>query len=534
MADILNAAERAAETAAETAEAIDKTASAAADAAAAAQTAQAALAEAGNLPLDGTHTSPSIIDVMLDYLTFENIAMQVAVVAVALLLGWFLARRLHAYVVKRFYADVPVPETPSAPQAEESILEAQMKHFRRFLVSIVRNVAFSAISWGFVLLGAYSLVEVFGYDPNSLVLCRIFMHVLFAFAVLSFFTAFFDEFVTKKRLSKHFRKGVAIVFWVLVALHFFGILDVIVATLETTKLPIGSGNVTLWACLIAVINVLITLAVAEWLASITDALVRRTQISSNLKIVLARVIRIALFVVAVIIALSSVGIDLTVLSVFSGALGVGLGFGLQKIASNYISGFIILLDRSLKIDDMVEVAGFKGRITQINTRYTVVRSSDGIECIVPNENFVTSTVKNYSYTDEASTVYVAISVAYDADVKRALEIMLEEGSRERPRIAKGRKPWAYVEGFGASGIDLKLAFWCTDPKNGTAGLRTEVALAIFDRFVEEKIEVPYNRLELDLRYAETPLRVMRVDAPSDQAKPVPADAPAAEGVIHTP
>lgn len=162
-----------------------------------------------------------------------------------------------------------------------------------------------------------------------------------------------------------------------------------------------------------------------------------------------------------------------------------------------------------------------------------MRSSDGIECIVPNENFVTSTVKNYSYTDEASTVYVAISVAYDADVKRALEIMLEEGMRERPRIAMDRKPWAYVEGFGASGIDLKLAFWCTDPKNGTAGLRTTIALAIYDRFVAEGIEVPYNRLELDLRYAETPLRVMQVKPEEAKAESAPSAPAQAEGVIRS-
>ena len=511
----------------------DITNAAAAGAAQAAETAENALAEAGSLPLDGTHASQSIIDVMFDYLSLENIAMQAAVVAVALFCGWLIARRLYAYVVARFYSNGADADIEAAASGDHPILEVQLLHLRRFLVSVMKNVAFSAVGWIFVAVGAYTLVAGFGYERNSLILCRIFMHVLFAFAVLSFFTAFFDEFVTKKRLSRHFRQGVATCFWILVVLHFFGILDAVVAFLETTKLPIGSGNVTLWACLIAVINVLVTLAVAEWLSGIADTLLKQTQLSTNLKIVLGRIIRIALFVIAVIIALSSVGIDLTVLSVFSGALGVGLGFGLQKIASNYISGFIILLDRSLKIDDMVEVAGFKGRITQINTRFTVVRSSDGIECIVPNENFVTSTVKNYSYTDEASTVYVAISVAYDADVKRALEIMLEEGMRERPRIAMDRKPWAYVEGFGASGIDLKLAFWCTDPKNGTASLRTTIALAIYDRFVAEGIEVPYNRLELDLRYAETPLRVMQVKPEEAKAESAPSAPAQAEGVIRS-
>ena len=197
---------------------------------------------------------------------------------------------------------------------------------------------------------------------------------------------------------------------------------------------------------------------------------------------------------------------------FGGALGVGLGFGLQKIASNYISGFIILIDRSIKIGDLVEAAGFRGRVTQINTRYTVVRNNDGIECIVPNENFVTSPVVNHSYTEEAAVQYISISIAYDADIDRALAIMLEEGMRERPRIVPGRKGWSYLESFGDSGINLKLGFWVKDPVNGTAGLRTAISKAIYQRFVEEGIEVPYNRLEINLRDAQAPAVHVKVEA----------------------
>ncbi|HCG93195.1 MAG TPA: transporter, partial [Sutterella wadsworthensis] len=193
-----------------------------------------------------------------------------------------------------------------------------------------------------------------------------------------------------------------------------------------------------------------------------------------------------------------VGIDLTILSVFGGALGVGLGFGLQKIASNYVSGFIILLDKSVKIGDLVTVGGFTGKVTEINTRFTVVRSAGGVESIVPNESFVTSQVQNLSYSDSPTLQTVEISVAYNADVKKALELMLDEVGRDRPRIPKDRKPWASVSRFASSGIDLNVNFWVEDPVNGTAGIKTDIMMNLLRRFAEAGIEIPYNRLEIDI------------------------------------
>lgn len=218
-------------------------------------------------------------------------------------------------------------------------------------------------------------------------------------------------------------------------LQFFGILTDIIQYLDTTVIPIGGGSMTVWKLLVAIVSVLLTLGVANWLASLVNQMVEGLEnMSENIKVVLKRVVTVIFMVLAVIIALGTVGIDLTILSVFGGAVGVGLGFGLQKIASNYISGFIILLDKSIKIGDLVTVGGFKGRVTEINTRFTVVRNNDGVENIVPNESFVTSAVLNHSYTESTSVQYIDISVAYDADVERALAIMLEEGMRARPRI----------------------------------------------------------------------------------------------------
>ena len=209
---------------------------------------------------------------------------------------------------------------------------------------------------------------------------------------------------------------------------------------------------------------------------------------------------LALLVLALLVSLSSVGIDLTVLSVFGGALGVGIGFGMQKIASNYISGFIILFDRSVKLGDYVQVANFAGVITQINTRYSVISNISGQELIVPNENFVTGTVMNYSRTERESATTLEISCAYESDVDRALAIF-SECIKAQPRVLKTREPWVVVSELAASGITLKSGFWVTNPENGTAVLKSNILREVLRRFAEEKIEIPYNKLDLTVKNA---------------------------------
>ena len=185
------------------------------------------------------------------------------------------------------------------------------------------------------------------------------------------------------------------------------------------------------------------------------------------------------------------GLNLTVLSVFGGAVGVGLGFGLQKIASNYISGFIILFDHSIKLGDLVETAGFSGQITQINTRYSVIRNFNGEEMIIPNENFVTGSFKNLSHTERSLVGSVQISIGYECDVDKAQAILVDI-VKTQPRILPSPAPWAVVTDFGADGIDLKVSFWIRDPENGTSVLRSNIMKAALARFTEAGISIPYS------------------------------------------
>ncbi|MGN1149618.1 MAG: mechanosensitive ion channel family protein [Sutterella sp.] len=426
-----------------------------------------------------------VIDQLVANLSWENVLLQLAAVLLSAACGYWLSHILDA-AVARF-----------KPEEGEKGISA---YFRRFAIGFLHNVSFSFLSGSVLALAVYIIVHGFGFPERSMVIARVAYSIFYAYALLSLVLAFLQGVIGWRVITPSLRRFVSITFWVLAVLQFFGILSDVVAYLDSTVIPIGGGRMTVWMLFVAVVSVLLTLGVANWLAAIVHQFVEGLEnLSANIKVVLNRVVTVVFMILAVIIALGTVGIDLTILSVFGGALGVGLGFGLQKIASNYISGFIILLDKAVKIGDLVTVGGFRGRVTEINTRFTVVRSNDGIENIVPNESFVTSAVLNHSYTEEAAVQYVDISVAYDADVERALAIMLEEGMRERPRIDTSRRGWAYLDKFGDSGIDLRLGFWIKDPANGTAGLKTQIALAILRRFNEEKIEVPYNRLEINLR-----------------------------------
>lgn len=441
----------------------------------------------------------------MHHVSVENLLLQIAIVLVSILIGYVISRQLNGLVIRW----IPNPE-------EKGI----GVYLRRLFVKFVKNISFSVVSGCVLALGAYILIAGLNYHPASLFVCRVAYNLFFSFALLSLLMECLQGMLGQHWITPRIRRFVTTAFWALAVLQFFGILTDLVDKLNSVSIPLGSGSMTVWTLFMAIFSILLTLAIANWLANLVHQFIEGLDnISRNIKVVLSRIVTVLFMILAVVTALGSVGIDLTVLSVFGGALGVGLGFGLQKIASNYISGFIILLDKSIKIGDLVTVSGFRGEVTEINTRYTVVRNADGVENIVPNESFVTSPVMNYSYGSESCVYYINVSVAYDADVERAMAIMLEEGMRERPRIDTTRRGWAYIDSFGASGINLSLGFWIQDPKNGSAGLRNAISLAILKRFAEEGIEIPYDRLDVNLREVdakEVPVNV--VNAPKAEAQ----------------
>ena len=188
---------------------------------------------------------------------------------------------------------------------------------------------------------------------------------------------------------------------------------------------------------------------------------------------------------------------MTALSVFGGALGVGIGFGLQKIASNYVSGFILLLDRSIRLGNIISVDKFRGEVTQITTRYTVLRGADGVESIVPNDVLIGSVVQNETYTNPRMRLALAVQVGYTDDLERAMQILVE-AARRHPRVLAEPAPKAFLLRFADSGIELELGFWIADPQEGSLNIKSDIGLDIWREFRRAGIEIPYPQQEVRL------------------------------------
>lgn len=276
-----------------------------------------------------------------------------------------------------------------------------------------------------------------------------------------------------------------------VALYFTGLWQELFSFLDDTVISIGRNKISLLEILQAIASVIVTLIVAMWASAALEArLMRLPSMHSSLKVVFSRLGRAALIVVAILVSLSMVGIDLTVLSVFGGALGVGLGLGLQKITSSYLSGFIILLDGSMSIGDMISVDKFNGEVTDIKTRYTVLKGMDGGESIIPNEMLVSNPVQNYSLTDRSVVMTTDLTVAYKTDLEALLPLLVE-ATASVARVSQDPGPSAYLMKFGADGLDLRVGFWIADPENGRTNVLSEVNRAIWKTLQLHAIELPY-------------------------------------------
>jgi small-conductance mechanosensitive channel len=293
---------------------------------------------------------------------------------------------------------------------------------------------------------------------------------------------------------KLWERTAAWVIWGAFALHITGLLPRIHAAMEAMSFQSGSHRFSLWLLLQAAAVIVVAVILALTLARVVETrLMGVTQMNLSLRMALSKATRTVFLILAVLVALPAVGIDLTVLSVFGGALGVGIGFGLQKVASNYISGFIILLDRSVRIGDLVTVDGKYGAVSQINTRYTLLRSLDGTESIVPNETLITQTVVNHSLTKPNVRITLPVQVAYEADLEQAESLMLE-AARSQGRVVLDEPdnlPRVFLKEFADNGILLELAVWIRDPSEGQNNLRSDINWAIWRRFKAAGIEIPF-------------------------------------------
>ncbi|MFJ4289200.1 mechanosensitive ion channel family protein [Cupriavidus sp. NPDC089707] len=292
--------------------------------------------------------------------------------------------------------------------------------------------------------------------------------------------------------------------WIGMALYVMGVLSDVVGWMQDVRFSIGGKQkISLADTLMAGVWILLTVLVAMWFGSwLEERLMRSANLDVNLKVVLTRISKALLLLVSLLLSLSLVGIDLTVLSVFGGALGVGLGLGLQKIASNYISGFIILLDRSVKLGDQITVDKYTGIVSQIRTRYTVVRNGDG-ETLVPNEQLVAQSVQNHSFSNTNVRVATRVQADYSADPETVIALLTDCVS-ELPRVLKDPEPAAFLVLFADSGIEYEVAVYIADPQNGKLGVQSAMNRAIWRTLREHGISIPYPQRELRVMH-EAPM-----------------------------
>ena len=322
--------------------------------------------------------------------------------------------------------------------------------------------------------------------------------LLFALALIRIAVYMLRRVFSSQEWLRPWERFIGWAVWLGVALYLTGLLPEILEMLDNLSFHAGKQRISVLLIAQGVLSVVVTMLLALWLGSALEGRIMGTDaMAMNLRVMLSKIMRAALILLGVLIALPLVGIDITVLSVFGGALGVGLGLGLQKIASNYVSGFIILMDRSLHIGDTVTADNRNGKVTALTTRYVVLRSSDGTEALIPNDTFVTSTVVSQTYSDRRVRLTLPIQVSYASDLEVAMNIMLQAATKQ-DRVLTDPEPKVFLKEFADSGINLDLAIWVDDPEGGQLSLRSDINLEIWREFQKHGIEIPFPQREVRL------------------------------------
>lgn len=347
-------------------------------------------------------------------------------------------------------------------------------------------------SLGFPLIALVALLLVRHATPAllKLPLLKLALPVLLVLVLVRLANAVSRRLFAKKGGTRYLVRLVSIGLWVTLALHLVGVLPEIREALDAVSVIIGHQRLSGWTLLRGVASIAVTLLLALWISSLLESRLMQSPLDISLRLVFTRLLRSVVLVVAVLMALQMVGIDLTVLSVFGGALGVGLGLGLQKIAANYVSGFVILLERSLRVGDNVRVDNFQGKIIDIKTRYTLVRSTGGTDSVIPNEILISNRIENLSYNDPNVWLSTTVGVGYDTDLDAVLPL-IREAALSVPRVLRDPGPNAVLDSFGSDALQITLGYWIADPDNGTLNVRGQVNLAIWHALKRNDIEIPF-------------------------------------------
>ncbi|HXC20721.1 MAG TPA: mechanosensitive ion channel domain-containing protein [Steroidobacteraceae bacterium] len=329
-----------------------------------------------------------------------------------------------------------------------------------------------------------------------------------AYIVVRIGVLLFAASLGSKSWIQNWETRVALLIWLAIAAEYLGWLDPIISTLDSLGIAAGKSRITVWSVLKLLFTLTLFMLAATWISRWVERRVKRlTNVAHSTRIGIAKFANAFLIGLSILMGLNAAGVDLTALTVLTGAIGLGLGFGLQSIAANFVSGFVLLMDRSIKPGDVISLSGQAGTSTEnfgwvqeLRGRYVVIRDRDGIEMLVPNQQLISNAVINWSYTDPRIRLKLPIRVSYADDPEFAIKILLT-ACQGQPRVLPEPPPVARLMQFGESGIELELRFWISDPQEGVNNVRSEVNRAIWRLFKEHKITIPMAQREILVRNA---------------------------------
>ncbi len=380
----------------------------------------------------------------------------------------------------------------------KQILAGKINTVYKMLLGGVERLFFPFSAFLLLLIARYSLESWMHVG-----LLRLGARMLLAMVIIRSIAYILRYVFSPSAWLHSFERVIAWTVWVVVALHISGFLNPVLQILEDVQFTVGKQKLNLLLLLQGGLTIVVTMLIALWLSrTIELRLMASSSINGNWRVIMVKVVRMVAVVVALLMSMAVVGMDITMLSVFGGALGVGLGFGLQKIASNYVSGFIILMDKSLHMGDVVTISNHYGIVKELRSRYIILRKQDGTEIIIPNETMITDVVINHTSAAYKAKVPIPVQVSYESDLDLAIRLLKEIGRTHERTIKDETAIDVTIKSFGQSGIDLVLALWVVNPEEATAKLQSDIYYAIWQRFKANNIQIPYP--QQDVRIISAP------------------------------
>ncbi|HCU65834.1 MAG TPA: mechanosensitive ion channel protein MscS [Rheinheimera sp.] len=407
-----------------------------------------------------------------NFLSQPNFIMQLAIIAVITAVGWWLNHWL-----------------------QQRLIDDGSNNLRHVAISSSQRIFFPF----FMALSLWLAAEIMLNFDFEVAVLQLLQPVALALGVIRLLVYMLRKAFLSSPLLKTLEPLISTLIWLVLVLHLAGWLSATLALIDQLALTVGTTRISLLMVLELIMLITAAFTVSLWLSEIISQRLKNSRsISPSMQVGLVKFSKFFLVTVAFLVALNAAGISMSSLAVFGGALGVGLGLGLQRIASNFISGFILVLDRSVKPGDLITVGENFGRVEQLNARYVVLRNRQGVDSLIPNEHLIINEVTNWSYADPNVRLEIDVQVSYNDDPEQAMALMLESAYAS-PRVLTTPEPTVRLLNFADNGIHLQLRVWIADLENGRGAVKSDINRAIWHKFKQQGISFPYPQRDLHLK-----------------------------------